>query len=45
MIDAIHVKAHAGRKLELTFEDGLESVVDMELCIEKLHWRFCAAAG
>ena len=30
LIDAINVKAYSGRKLELTFEDGLEAIVDMD---------------
>ena len=36
LIDAIHVKAHSDRKLELTFEDGLEAVVDMD-CVLKSY--------
>jgi Protein of unknown function (DUF2442) len=34
LIDAINVKAYSGRKLELTFEDGLEAIVDMD-CVLK----------
>ncbi len=34
MIDVNNVKAHSGRKLMLTFEVGLEAVVDMA-CVLK----------
>ena len=36
LIEAIHVKAYPDRKLELTFEDGLEAVVDMD-CVLKSY--------
>ena len=34
LIDTINVKSHSGRKLELTFEDGLVAVVDMDSIVK-----------
>ena len=40
LIDVVHVKPLEGRKLELTFKDGLRAVVDMDQVIERLEGVF-----
>jgi hypothetical protein len=40
LIDVVHVKPLEGRKLELTFKDGLRAVVDMDQVIDRFEGVF-----
>lgn len=40
MIDVVDAKALDGHKLELSFEDGLQAVVDLDIVIERFDGIF-----